>query len=135
MRATKQITCIKHLTYAERLSFLNLPMMHYRRIHGDMIMVFKIVTCIMDSTVSCNCISSHCVTRGNKQELTQKNVHYNLTNFLLIELFQSGIVCQTVISACSVGVFEKRLDFFWSNQDCLLNWKATKTGIGNRSLV
>ena len=41
MRATKQITCIKHLTYAERLSYLNLSTLHYRRIRGDMIMVFK----------------------------------------------------------------------------------------------
>ena len=65
-----------------------------------MIMVFKIVTGIMDSTVSCNFISSHSITRGNRYKLTQKHVHYNLTTLLsfllLIELFLSGIVCQTM---------------------------------------
>ena len=49
MRATKQITCIglKHLTYAERLNYLNLPTLYYRKIRWDMIMVFKIVAGIM----------------------------------------------------------------------------------------
>ena len=72
MRATKQVTCMKHLTYAERLSYLNLPRLHYRRKRGDMIMVFKIVTGVMDSMVSCCSISSHSVTRGNRYKLTQK---------------------------------------------------------------
>ena len=61
MRATKQITCIKHLTYAGRQD-LNLPTPHYGRTRGDMTMVFKIETGIIDSTVSCNFIYSHSVT-------------------------------------------------------------------------
>jgi len=56
MRATKQICCIKHLTYAERRSYLKLPTLHYRRIRGNTIMVFKIVTGIINSTVSSNFI-------------------------------------------------------------------------------
>ena len=108
MRATKQITCIKHLTYAERLSYLNLPTLHVRKIRGDMIMVFKIVTGIMESTVSCNYISSHSIWNGLPDH---------------------------VVSACSVRILEKRLDFFWRNHDCSYNWKATITGIGNRSLI
>ena len=38
--------------------------LHYRRIRGDMIMIFKIVTDIMDSTVSFNFTKSHAITRG-----------------------------------------------------------------------
>ena len=45
----------------------------------DMIMVFKILTGIMDSTASI--IYVHSVTRGNRYKLTQKHVHYNLTKF------------------------------------------------------
>ena len=42
MLATKRITCINYLMYAERLSsYLNLPTLHSRRIRGDMIMVFN----------------------------------------------------------------------------------------------
>ena len=55
--------------------------MHYRRIRGDMIMVFKIVTGIIDSTISCNFIKSNFVTRGNRYTLTQKYLYYNLTKF------------------------------------------------------
>ena len=97
MPASKQTTCIKHLMYAERLSYLNVPTLHYRRIRGDMIMVFKIVTGIMDSTVSCNFISSHSATRGNRYKLTQKHVHNNLTKFSFANRIVSfGIVCQTM---------------------------------------
>jgi len=71
MRATKLITCIKHLTYAERPSYLNLPTLHCRRLRGDMIVVFKVVTGVMDSMVSCKFIGSHSVTRGNKYKRTE----------------------------------------------------------------
>jgi len=40
LRTTKLITCTKHFTYAERLSYLNLLTLHYGRLRGDMIMVF-----------------------------------------------------------------------------------------------
>ena len=109
--------------------------MHYRRIRGDMNMVFKIVTGIMECTVSCNFISSHSVTRRNRYKLAQK--HYNLTKFSLAQRIVSiwNGLPDHVVSACSVRIFEKRLDFFWRNQDCLYYWKATITGIGNRSLI
>jgi len=44
-------------------------------------MVFKIVTGVMDSKVSCSFIGIHSVTRGHRYKLTQKHVHYNLTKF------------------------------------------------------
>ena len=42
MRATKLIKRIRHLSYMERLKYLNLPTLHYRRLRGDMILVYKI---------------------------------------------------------------------------------------------
>jgi len=33
MRATKQISCIQNVTYAERLSYPKLPTLHYRRMN------------------------------------------------------------------------------------------------------
>jgi len=137
MRATKLITCIKHLTYAERLSYLNLPTLHYRRLRGDMIMVFKIVTGIIDSVASFKFISSHSVTRGNRYKLTQKHVHYNLSKFSfsnrVVPIWNS--LPDYVVSACSVKVFESRLDNFWRDQECLREWKASLSGIGSRSFV
>ena len=42
-RATKIIKNIKHVTYEERLRYLDLPTLVYRRSCGDMIETYKIV--------------------------------------------------------------------------------------------
>jgi hypothetical protein len=42
-RATKCIKSISHLTYEERLKFLKLPTLEYRRARGDMIQTYKII--------------------------------------------------------------------------------------------
>jgi len=137
MRATKLITCIKHLTYANRLSYFYLPTVHYRRLRGDIIMVFKIVTGVIDSMVSFKFIGSHSVTRGNRYKLTQKPVHYNLTKFSfsnrVVPILNS--LPDYVVSACSVKVFESRLDNYWRDQERLREWKASLSGIGSRSFV
>ena len=100
-------------------------------------MLFKTVTGIIDSNVSCKFISSHSVTRGNIHKLAQKHVHYNLTKFSftnrVVPIWNS--LPNYVVSACSISVFEKRLDSFWTNQEFVYNWKADVAGIGNRSLV
>ena len=44
MRATKLVINIKNLTYKDRLKTLKLRTLKYRRIRGDMIEVYKILT-------------------------------------------------------------------------------------------
>jgi ribonuclease P/MRP protein subunit RPP40 len=44
MSATKLVESIKHLNYEDRLKKLGIPTLKYRRIRGDLIEVFKIVT-------------------------------------------------------------------------------------------
>jgi len=44
MHATKLVISIKNLTYKDRLKRLKLPTLKYRRIRGDMIEVYKILT-------------------------------------------------------------------------------------------
>jgi len=51
-RATKLISSLKHNSYEERLRILHLPTLKFRRIKGDMIEVYKILTGIYDSSVS-----------------------------------------------------------------------------------
>ena len=50
-RATKLAMGCNHLSYKERLKYLTLPTLKYRRIRGDMIEVFKIVNGLYDSQV------------------------------------------------------------------------------------
>jgi hypothetical protein len=42
-RATKQIPGMKNLSYEERLRKLELPILSYRRLRGDIIEVYKII--------------------------------------------------------------------------------------------
>jgi len=98
---------------------------------------FQLVTGVIDSTLSCNFIYSHSVTRGNRYKRTQKHVHYNLTKFFFanrIVPIGNSLPCY-VVSACLVEVFEKRLDLSWRNKENMYNYKATMNGIGNRSVI
>jgi len=51
-RATKILPELKHLSYYDHLRACNLTMLHYRRIRGDMIETYKIVTGKYDTSVS-----------------------------------------------------------------------------------
>ena len=52
MRATKLVITIKNLTYKDRLKRLKWPTLKYRRIRGDMIEVYMILTNKYDSRVN-----------------------------------------------------------------------------------
>ena len=51
-RATKLISSLKHNSYEERLRIPHLPTLKFRRLRGDMIEVYKILTGMYDSSVS-----------------------------------------------------------------------------------
>jgi len=126
MRATKLVLTIKHLTYKERLVQLKLPTLRYRRLRGDMIEVFKILTGKYDT----------CRTRGHNLKLVNYRCHYDLRKYFfctrIINTWNS--LLESVISASNTDSFKNKLDKFWSNQD-LYNYKAELTGIGNRSFI
>ena len=50
-RATKQLPGMKNIPYEERLQRLKLPTLAYRRTHGDMIEVYKLLQGKYDSDV------------------------------------------------------------------------------------
>jgi len=52
MRATKLLPSTRNLTYEKRLKMLNLPTLKYRRVRGDMIALYKIITSKQDSDVT-----------------------------------------------------------------------------------
>ena len=52
MRATKLVLTVMHLKYKERLMRLQLPTLRYRRIRGDMIEVYKILTNKYDTNIN-----------------------------------------------------------------------------------
>ena len=59
---------------------------------------------------------------------------YAFTN-RVVSLWNKNNLSDFVVSACSVLVFEKRLDFFWKDQQIIFDWRADLTGIGNTTNV
>jgi len=80
--ATTLVKGLKKFSYEERLRKLRLPTLKYRRIRGDMIEVFKVVSGKYDSSVSIqipiNEISS---TRGNKYKLIKDCCRLDIRNY------------------------------------------------------
>ena len=115
MRATKLIQEIKHMSYIIRLKNLNLPTLLYRRLKGDMIMVYRLLSGLYDFNIAFNLVKpNNYVTRGHHLRLFKKHVHYDLRIFH----FGNRIITNWnslpdyVINANSIGLFETSLDRF-----------------------
>ena len=137
-RATRAFCRDKNLSYEERLRYLNLPTLRFRRIRGDMIELYKVTHGFYDRASSVRvgrCENAR--TRGHQYRLFPKHVHYDLRKYFfsnrVINMWNS--LPDFVVSACTISTFKKRLDFFWSDQDACYNWHCDITGTGDRSKV
>jgi len=138
MRATKLVITIKNLTYKDRLKRLKLPTLKYRRIRGDMIEVYKILTNKYDSRVNFYLEKQQdSITRGHSLKLVNNRYHYNLRKFSfaprIVNVWNS--LPKIVISADTTDTFKRRLDKFWQHQDILYDYMVESTGVGNRSQI
>ena len=68
-KATKLIKEISHLQYEERLLFLKLPSLYYRRYRGDMIMTFNLIHHHLHLDSSLFFTKSQTSTRGHQFKL------------------------------------------------------------------
>jgi len=85
MCATKLVISIKNLTYKDRLERLKLPTLKYRRIRGDMIEVYEILTNKYNSRVNLYLEKQQdSITRGHSLKLVNDRYHYNLTKKFLL---------------------------------------------------
>jgi ribonuclease P/MRP protein subunit RPP40 len=133
IRATKLIKEVKDLSYIERLKYLYLPTLQYRRFRGDMIMVYKLLSGIYDSNIACQLVKpTNVITRGHHLRLFKGHVHYDIRKYY----FGNHIISHwnslpdTVINSNFIGVFENRLDLFRKNQECYFNYKSDLGGRG-----
>ena len=138
MRATKLIISIKKLPYKERLMHLKLPTLKYRRLRGDMIEIYKIVTNRYDKDI--NLIlnrDNDSRTRGNKYKLHSERSRYDLRKYSFtvrtVNIWNS--LPNTVVDAITLDTFKNRLDKFWDKQEIKFDYKAELNGIGERSFL
>ena len=117
MRATKMVQQLKKLSYEARLRWLNLPTLKYRRLRGDMIQVYNIVSGKHNNHPTVNWICLHVSnTRDNIYKMQSTHMHYNLHK----HFFSNRIVAMwislpnTVVSSESTNTFINHLDNFWA---------------------
>lgn len=138
MRATKLISSIKKLSYKERLIKLGLPTLRFRRVRGDLIELFKIITGIYDKSTTVKLkFSNTTITRGNRFKLATQSVKYDLRKYFFTNRVTPiwNSLPNDVVSAPSVNSFKNRLDKFMSSQEMLYDWNCNISGTGNRSFV
>jgi hypothetical protein len=124
-RATKLIPGFKEMSYEERLRKLNLPTLKYRRIRGDMIEMFKIMTHKYDERVS-NFIEMHQsdqTTRGHQYKIKKQQVRLNVrkNSFVNRSVDSWNGLPSNVVNAPTVQAFEARLDKLWRSEPTKFN--------------
>ena len=119
-RATKLIPGYKELDYKERLTRLNLPTLSYRRLRGDMIEIYKILTGKYDSSVMSNFVTlreNDSITRGHNLKIFKERCRLNIqkNSFIYRSTDVWNSLPQSVVDAPSVQSFEVRIDKLWKN--------------------
>jgi len=131
-RATKMIKACKGLPYKERLKFLNLPTLKFRRVRGDMIEVYKILSGVYNSNIAPNLVRSTDIrTRGNSLKLSHTRSHYDLRK----HSFCSRVVGvwnslpDNVVNVLSVNSFKNALDKLWVKEEMYFDIDASLPGM------
>ena len=127
-RATRLIPGLKHLSYEDRLKYLKLPTLTYRRLRGDLIEVYKIVTSKYDPDVCKNLIKLRqgSKTRGNSYKIFKEHCYKNLRKnsfpHRVIDTWNS--LPEPVVKVNTVVSFESRLDKFFKSHDIVYDYRA-----------
>ena len=118
-RSTKQVPGLSQLSYEERLRKLKLPTLTYRRLRGDMIEVFKIMSGKYDPEVSdLFAKSTTQATRGHGYKLFKKRPKLDVRKFSfcyrVVDIWNR--LPDSVVTANTVHSFERRFDKYMNDQ-------------------
>ena len=124
-RATKLLRECKNLPYVERLKYLDLPTVRFRRCRGDMIETYKLLTNKYDNRNGWPSLqfSSNDRTRGNDMKLDMSYIRHDIRKHFftqrIVNLWNS--LPTQVVHASSVNDFKNKLDAHWCNQEMVYN--------------
>ena len=129
-RATKLVPGLKDLEYDDRLRKLKLPTLVYRRLRGDLIECYKMVSGIYDNRVANFLkLSEHVVDtsvrrRGHGKKLYVKQAkHSTRTSSFAYRVNDTwNNLPAEVVNAPSVNSFKNRLDSHWSEEDIMYDF-------------
>ena len=80
-RATKLVKNISHLSYTERLKYLGLPSLQYRRLRADMVETYKILNDVDHVQHEKIFPIRTSNTRGHKHKIFKKNCRLNIRKY------------------------------------------------------
>ena len=125
------ISSCKKMRYIDRLKYLNLPTMKFRRLRGDMIETYKILNGFYDTDVVPSLPRNYdSRTRGNFLKLLHMRPKFDLRKYS----FSSRVVGawnslpDSVVLCLSINSFKNNLDKFWKNEELFYNWEACWIG-------
>jgi hypothetical protein len=126
-QATKSIRECKHMAYKDRLVYLQLPTLRYRRLRGDMIDVYKIMTDLYAASVSPTLPRNlDTRTRGNTCKLAVERSRLDLRKYSFCNrvIIAWNSLPNSVVTSVSLNSFKCNLDNFWKPHDFYFDYKS-----------
>ena len=115
--ATKMVHGLRHLSYEQRLRHLELTTLKERRIRGDLIETFKIMTGKerVDRRQFFQLSTCEYQLRGHTMKLSKQRTRLDVRKFSFSQrvVREWNKLSQDVVEAASVNQFKNRLDKFW----------------------
>ena len=117
-RATKMVPALKDMSYDQRLHELELPSLAHRRMRGDMIYTYKLLTGQLNMSKDEFFKLSKTSTRGHHMKIFKEHA----TKLPRINTFSKRIVHEwnglpsKVVKAGTVESFKEKLDDHWENR-------------------
>ena len=125
-RASKRVHELKDLSYEERLKKFDMPTLAYRRLRGDMIEVFKMLTnnSGYDQSVTTNLLTreGHNRTRGHALKLKMNKSRTSLRKHFFTQrvVKEWNNLPREVIESVNTTTFKSRLDKCWEKRKFML---------------
>ena len=119
-RATKLVPGLRSRPYEERLRELRLPLLIYRRLRGDIIVIYQILNRLLDVDQDVLQLSSTRHTRGHDLKLDIRARTLPRCHFLSVRAAATwNGLSASVVSAPSLVSFKSCIDTHW--KDILYN--------------
>jgi hypothetical protein len=117
-RATKLVPGLKFKSYSERLEQLNLPSLEFRRMRGDLIEVFKIMSGHYNiDPKDFFQVPTNNQTRGHSKKIAKPSIRTTLkkNSFSYRTIDSWNSLPESIIQAPSLNSFKNRLDKHWKD--------------------
>ena len=114
-RGSKLIHGLSHLPYSQRLSEMKIPCMKYRRMRGDMILLYRILSDENSSLLNLFQFNDNSTTRGHNKKLKKPFVRSKLRQHFFSNRCVNNwnSLLYNVVNGISLNSFKIALDEFW----------------------